>query len=46
MYNEEHKKKIIEILSEEIKKDRSKVQIEGFTKLNLLEVTRKHICSK
>ncbi|MGN1298839.1 MAG: Rne/Rng family ribonuclease [Candidatus Scatovivens sp.] len=40
---EENKKKIIELLKKEIKKDRSKVQIEGFTKLNLMELTRKHL---
>ena len=28
------------------KKDRSKVQIEEFTKLNLMELTRKYINSK
>ena len=43
MKEEESKKKIIEIFAKEIKKDRSKVQIEEFTKLNLLELTRKHI---
>ena len=35
-----------DILSEETKKDISKVQIEGFSKLNLLELTRKHVYSK
>lgn len=45
MQEEENKKKIIEILSEELKKDRSKTQVVGFSKLNLLEMTRKHICS-
>ena len=30
---------------EELKKDRSKTQVEGFTKLDLMELTRKHICS-
>lgn len=43
MKEEESKKKILEILKQEIKKDRSKVQVEEFTKLNLLELTRKHI---
>lgn len=38
--------KVIDVLKESTKKDRSKVQIEGFTKLNLLELTRKHICIK
>lgn len=44
MVNEENKEKIIEILSSELKKDRTKTQIVGFSKLNLLELTRKHIC--
>ena len=46
MHIEENRKKIIEIFSEETKKDISKVQIEGFSKLNLLELTRKHMYSK
>lgn len=45
MYTDEHKKKIIDIMKEKTKADRSRVQIEEFTKLNLLELTRKHICS-
>lgn len=45
MQDDENKKKIIDILSEELKKDRSKTQVVGFSKLNLLEMTRKHICS-
>ena len=45
MQNEENKQKIIDILSEELKKDRSKTQVVGFSKLNLLEMTRKHVCS-
>jgi Ribonuclease G/E len=45
MYNDEHKEKIIGIMREKIKSDRSRVQVEEFTKLNLLEITRKHICS-
>ena len=43
MESEEHKKEIIEILEENFKKDRSKTQIVGFSKLNLLEMTRKHM---
>ena len=43
MEDAEHKKKIIEILEENFKKDRSKTQIIGFSKLNLLEMTRKHM---
>ena len=34
----------LEVLKEEFKKDRTKTQIIGFSKLNLLELTRKHIC--
>ena len=45
MEEEKNRQKIIEIFDTELKKDRSKTQIQGFTKLNLLEMTRKHICS-
>ena len=45
MREEESKKKIVDLLKEELKKDRAKTQVEGFTKLNLVEMTRKHICS-
>ncbi len=45
MKKEENKAKIQELLIEELKKDRSKTQVEGFTKLDLMELTRKHICS-
>ena len=45
MSNEEDKQKIVELLKEELKRDRSKTQVEGFTKLDLMEITRKHICS-
>lgn len=45
MNNEEDKNKIEELLKEELKKDRTKTQVEGFTKLDLIEMTRKHICS-
>ena len=45
MREEESKKKIVDLLKEELKKDRAKTQVEGFTKLNLMEMTRKHICS-
>jgi len=44
MQSEEDNEKIIEVLKEELKKDRTKTQIIGFSKLNLLELTRKHIC--
>ena len=45
MSKKEDKEKIEELLKEELKKDRSKTQVEGFTKLDLMELTRKHICS-
>ena len=45
MEEEEDKKAIENLLKEELRKDRSKTQIEGFTKLDLMEMTRKHICS-
>ena len=44
MQIEENNEKIIEVLKDELKKDRTKTQIVGFSKLNLLELTRKHIC--
>ena len=34
-----------EHIKEALKKDRTKTQVEGFTKLDLMELTRKHICS-
>lgn len=43
MDSEEHRKQIIEVLRENLKQDRSKTQIVGFSKLNLLEMTRKHM---
>ena len=45
MKDKGNREKIENLLKEEIKKDRSKVQIEGFTKLDLMELTRKHIIS-
>lgn len=45
MQNKENEEKILELLRENLKKDRSKTQIVGFSKLNLLEMTRKHMCS-
>ncbi|MCI8384694.1 MAG: Rne/Rng family ribonuclease [Clostridia bacterium] len=45
MKEEENKKEVQRILELELKKDRSKTQVEGFTKLDLMELTRKHICS-
>ncbi len=43
MEEEGERKELIKILEEELKKDRSKTQIMGFTKLDLLEMTRKKI---
>ena len=45
MQNKENEEKIIKIFEEQLKKDRSKTQRVGFSKLNLLEMTRKHMCS-
>ena len=45
MKNLENKRAIENLLKEELKRDRAKTQVEGFTKLNLMELTRKHICS-
>ena len=45
MKEKDNKESIEKLLKEELKKDRSKTQVEGFTKLDLMELTRKHICS-
>lgn len=45
MQEAENKKEIEKLLKEKLKKDRTKCQIEGFTKLNLLEMTRKNMCN-
>lgn len=45
MEKEESKKQVIKELRNNLKKDRSKTQILEFTKLNLLEMTRKHLFS-
>ena len=45
MHNDENKNEILNILTQELKKDRTKSQILGFTKLNLLEMTRKNMCN-
>ena len=42
----ESKKKVQQEILKNSKKDRSRVQVEEFTKLNLMEITRKHINSK
>lgn len=46
MQEEENKKAVINEIIKNSKKDRSKVQVEEFTRLNLMEITRKHINSK
>ena len=43
---DESKEAVIKEIIKESKKDRSKIQVEEFTKLNLMEITRKHINSK
>ena len=45
MNKNQNKEEIEKLLKTELKKDRSKTQVEGFTKLDLMELTRKHICS-
>ncbi len=45
MQKQENKDKIEKLLRESLKQDRAKTQVEGFTNLNLMELTRKHICS-
>ncbi len=45
MADEKNKEILINLMKEELKKDRTKTQVEGFTKLDLMELTRKHICS-
>lgn len=43
MQKEEERKQILDLLNKELKKDRSKTQVVGFTQLDLLEMTRKKI---
>lgn len=45
MHNDKNKSEIIESITQELKKDRTKSQVLGFTKLNLLEMTRKNMCN-
>ena len=45
MDKKEDEEYIQNLLLEHLKKDRAKTQVVGFTKLHLLEMTRKHICS-
>lgn len=46
MKEESSKEKLLNCFKEETKKDRAKVQVEGFSKLNLLELTRKQMYGK
>lgn len=46
MKDQINRKNILQLLQNELMKDRAKTQIIGFTKLDLLEMTRKHIFSK
>ena len=45
MNEEKSKEEVIQTLKQNLKKDRAKTQIMQFTKLNLLEMTRKHMFS-
>ena len=45
MKRNKDKEEILKLMKEALKKDRTKTQVEGFTKLDLMELTRKHICS-
>ena len=45
MENKDDKEKILKELEENLKKDRSKTQVIGFTPLDLLQMTRKHMWS-
>lgn len=46
MNEESSKEEIIELLKENLKTDRAKTQVMEFTKLSLLEITRKHMFSE
>ena len=46
MYEEQHREEIINIFRSNMRKDRSKVEVKGFTQLYLLELTRKHVMAK
>ena len=45
MKDKKNEEEIVKLFKECLKNDRSKTQIVGFSKLNLLEMTRKHMCS-
>ena len=46
MNEESSREEIIELLKENLKTDRAKTQVMEFTKLSLLEITRKHMFSE
>lgn len=46
MDKSEDEKNIYDLLVKCLKNDRAKTQVVGFTKLHLLEMTRRHICSE
>lgn len=46
MNEESSREEIIELLKENLKNDRAKTQVMEFTKLSLLEITRKHMFSE
>lgn len=46
MDTKEDEQIIQKLLEDNLKKDRAKTQVIGFTKLHLLEMTRKHVCSE
>ena len=46
MNEESSREEIIELLKENLKEDRAKTQVMEFTKLSLLEITRKHMFSE
>ena len=45
MEQKENEEKIVELLKNKLKLDRAKTQVVGFSKLHLLEMTRKHVFS-
>ena len=45
MSDKQNEDKILELLNQNLKKDRTRCQVLGFTKLNLLEMTRKNMCN-
>lgn len=45
MEQKQNEEKIVELLKNELKYDRAKTQVIGFSKLHLLEMTRKHVFS-